>query len=109
MIWKPVSEVFSGGSNEAKMLIGKRINVRYPITEYAYDTVNPRRIGEKVVLAINTQGFISGVPEDNFHKIHLAFPRTGPAPESLAQLARKPFFVFRVDWETLRRMFSIEV
>jgi hypothetical protein len=110
-MWKPVQEVFKGGTAELKSFSGKRVRTRVLFSGCpTYDTTKPGNRGTPVTLRVGLEGLVGLVPEGNPDMVVLAFPRSGVRPpQSLQQLARMPFDSILVNWVTFRRQFDIDI
>jgi len=106
MAWKPVGQVFGGGTAAAAALYGKPIKVTRAFQGNAY---NPSGQGTAVTLLAGQEGFVARVPEGRLDAIVLAFCDGSVRPASIDALMRGRFKTVLVNWITFRQQFEIDV
>jgi hypothetical protein len=105
MAWRAAALLFTGGTEEAKRLTGKKVRAlaRLMTNEFMGRSEPP---GGVVSIAPGTVGFV-GYPYDDW--IVIGFPKAGrPLPASLAQLSSGRSFSIRCNWATFRQQFELE-
>ena len=105
MAWKPVSQVFTGGTAAARALYGKPIKVTQAFHGNAYD---PSGQGAAVSLLGGELGFVARVPNDRLDAIVLAFCDGSVRPANIEVLMRGRFKTVLVNWITFKQQFQID-
>jgi hypothetical protein len=110
MVWKNTSTMFSGGTNEARALKGRRVRTIRAMKSATVHLTDPtRQVGPLVNIPARAEGFVGYVPEYGLHLITIAFPKSGTGGTSLEDLMRRSADVFHVDWQTFRSNFEIDI
>jgi len=110
MVWKNAATIFSGGTNEARALKGRRVRITETMRSATVHLTDPtRQVGPLVNIPARTEGFVGYVPEYGLHLITIAFPKSATRATSLEDLMRQSADVIQVDWQTFRSNFEIDV
>jgi hypothetical protein len=105
MPWKPVLDIFHGGTKEAAQLKGRKVQTNQQLLNQRVR--NPAATEPSVVnLPKGAVGFV-GVPEGDW--IRIAFPAE-PSKQyaSLDALMKGDIVVIETNWATFRQRFLIE-
>jgi hypothetical protein len=106
MAWKPVGQVFTGGTAAAQALYGKPIKVTRAFHGNAYDSSGQ---GAAVSLRAGEEGFVARVPPESLDSIVLAFGDGSVRPASIDALMRgSRFRTVLVNWITFKQQFQID-
>ncbi|MEO5598415.1 MAG: hypothetical protein ABIQ66_07325 [Novosphingobium sp.] len=106
MAWKPVDQIFKGGTAEAQALYGKPVKAMRSYQGVAY---NPEGQGADVALLAGEEGFVARVPPGQLSSVVLAFADGTARYSSIDALMRGKFKTVLVNWITFREKFQIDV
>jgi hypothetical protein len=107
--WKPASTIFSGATQAALALKGRRVRTAAALAGAPlYDPINPRS-GRTVDLAAGREGFVANAIDDRVLVAFGADPhQTLQSLEMLTRLPLGSFIVVPVNWPTFRFQFLIQ-